>query len=420
VITALLLLCLVVVISWFRPIVGLAVAMQGYLIRGAVFPDPTDDTGAAVAAFLPVSVFTPVLVRALLSPGHTRYVFNLFDVVLVSIGLLLLLGALYSHDLVAGAELAARYWLLGIAYYFAAMIVLSQAPDGNEIRQFFLTTWAISVLLSAIAIAGYEESGSYRLTVGSASAIPFGLLVATGLLVNLHWVMVLEKRPVLRAVLVGSFVLLGYALVANQTRGVVLALVISGSLLVCTFWARGARILTLPQSALAGMLLGLLWLYGPLSGLSGDLIDSLRGVLSEQKSLSVLQRLSGYKAALELFAEHPFFGIGTASFAAHHFLIYPHNILLELLVAHGIPGFFAFLVLTVAIFYYSYRVLSFGAQREEGELAVIVVAILALVFVEAQFSFALWMHKSLFVMLAFLVALERIGIRRAVSGQGAR
>jgi len=65
--------------------------------------------------------------------------------------------------------------------------------------------------------------------------------------------------------------------------------------------------------------------------------------------VSALERLSAYGIALQLFLQHPFFGVGAGGFRAFYVAEYPHNIELEFLAEYGLVGTALFIALIVAV-----------------------------------------------------------------------
>jgi len=66
-------------------------------------------------------------------------------------------------------------------------------------------------------------------------------------------------------------------------------------------------------------------------------------LFKQHKGPSLSTRFVVYKLALKLISQRWFTGIGLGGFSNYHFLKYPHNLILEIFVEHGIAGFLAFL-----------------------------------------------------------------------------
>jgi O-antigen ligase len=80
-----------------------------------------------------------------------------------------------------------------------------------------------------------------------------------------------------------------------------------------------------------------------------DFFTRFFSMFKQHKGSSISTRFVVYKLALKLISQRWITGIGLGGFSDYHFLKYPHNLILEVFVEHGIAGFLTFLGILLAI-----------------------------------------------------------------------
>lgn len=406
-------LSIVAVLAWRQPVVGLALAAGGYLLRRALFPEmeASDPEDKILGVMLPAVVFVSIALRLRVWRFHIRYVPTAVDYSLAGLGVVLLAGILYAPDPLRAAVISARYWFLGISYYFAMRLVLSYQNTMDSIQTYLKTIWVIALLLGILALMNFDYTARFPLTIGSANRIPFSLLIGVALLINIYWFLTAKLNGLINGVLLLCSVAgLLYAIIAINTLGPVVSLLIAVSLMLpLLMWFDGSRGLMIRLVLLSLVMAGTLTIMANLQFNHLDrLSDQMVKVISDEKGSTVSKRLSAYQTAARLAVEHPLLGVGTGGFTAHHYLAYPHNIILEVASENGLIGLMMLLSLVLSAIYFG-KVALLKSKKERSTTAVLLVGLVLLVFVEAQFSFALWMHKHLYIFLALLVGLVKDG-----------
>lgn len=84
--------------------------------------------------------------------------------------------------------------------------------------------------------------------------------------------------------------------------------------------------------------------------LNPDFFTRFFYIFKQHKGSSISGRFVVYKLALKLISQRWITGIGLGGFSDYHFLKYPHNLILEVFVEHGIAGILAFLGFLAGVF----------------------------------------------------------------------
>jgi O-antigen ligase len=407
------LVLIVLCAAWWRPGVGLALATQGYLIRNAFTFDsapavstaPNDATatgGGILGVVLPGIVFLIIGVKAV--DGFRRYRIDVVDILLLALGGVLLFGSLHAPDRGLGAEITLRYVALGISFYYFSRLMVADGTRRSEqnLPAFLAATWAIAIVLGAVALLFGPGLASERLTVGSAHPIPFSLLIGMALVINVFW-LVQENRAGLVAPMYASLAFLVFVFLASNTRGTAIACAIS-LLLLATLAIRKRFPVRAAAQIIATVIMAAVVVL-ILSAWQPDMVDRLVEGFSRasasDRGESIEDRLSAYSAALGMFTSNPVWGVGTGGFSAYHFLPYPHNMVLEIAAEQGLIGLTILTALLGVILMYLFA--AFTAWRSMTYLPLL-MALVVFNLVEAQFSFTLWFHKNLFVVLGLFVS----------------
>lgn len=414
----------IVVVTLFatlwKPGVGLAIATNGYLVRAALSiqdtplatpaalnPAPeTDDPVLAVG--LPAVVFLAIAIKSIKT--LPRYRIYAIDVLLFALGFVLIFGVLHTPAPESGAEIALRYFALGASFYFFGRLMLTGDAKrvGENLNAFLATTWAIAISLGALALLTGPGLSLSRFTLGSAHPVPFSLLIGTALIINLYWIANMKSSIVSIAALLAacaSTAFLTFIFVASNTRGTLVAFAVTLLLVTPPLIFRRFSFKVVTRFA-AILLLGggssaaALWTWQP--ALVERLLENLSLITSDNKGESISDRVAAQDAALQMFSENVVWGVGTGGYGFYYsFVDYPHNMVLEIAAEQGILGIFVLSLLLCAIPAYALFVIRAWPR---DPVLLLLLALVVFNLVEAQFSFTLWMHKNLFLMLGFLVA----------------
>ena len=100
-----------------------------------------------------------------------------------------------------------------------------------------------------------------------------------------------------------------------------------------------------------------IWMLAPL-GFIGLLVLAVGGRSGESADVSTQMRYEAWATGLELFRQHPIFGVGSGQFNTHHYLT-AHNSFVLTLTEVGFPGLFLF----VSMIYVTVKSLVVGVIR---------------------------------------------------------
>ena len=346
---ALVYILVVIVLSWFRPMWGVALAANAFLVNAII-------GGDAGAAFVIVGLGGPLLcfITLLIERyfGGRSYSMPI-SIEGYAVGLLfisLLVSSIYSMDAFASIEVAIRFLFLCAGFYFFVRFVLSDAKNTElALRDFLLATLVIGVVVSIYALTQGQSASKYvmRLTIGDTSPIPLSILIGQSLLISLFMLITSAGWGGRLLYFMATGVLL-YAEILTNTRssiiGIALALVVffamSYRYFGGSFYLKLLLILFLSFIMIAVFLVGSEDLYQRLFSGFGRMLS---GEFGESEG----DRVSAWLYALELFSNNILLGVGAGNFG-QYYIAYPHNILLELLSENGLIGLFLLLIIILS------------------------------------------------------------------------
>ena len=133
-------------------------------------------------------------------------------------------------------------------------------------------------------------------------------------------------------------------------------------------------------------------------------------LVAEDKGASVELRESSYKEALDMFAKQPLFGAGTGNFAVRDpYLLYPHNVVLEVMSEDGILGVLVFSGFVITATWRAWRAWRMARLRRARSR--VPVAFLLCIFfgLQAMVSGDI-ANRELFFVLGLLTAASTMGL----------
>lgn len=420
-VTYLIILLLVLLAIW-RPILGIVLSMEGYVLRGCVdLLNFSGGGGSQLAWFLlPLAVFGAVAYQFLTSGSmRRRYKLSVVDFIFILFGIVLFFGSLYAPDVKRGFELSVRYWLLGISYYFVARIAVLKESGSDGIDQYLHACWIVALVLGGIAIYVSASGSVWRLSIGNVHPIAFSLLIGMALLVNLYWLIVCREKFPQAVFKYAALIFLAYIFIATNTRGTTVSLFLAVCVMLLLVVSYRASFRQLNRLILLGVggVAGLIALISIQPEIIVKLFDNLALIVSEDKGKSISDRLMAYNVALNLFFQNPLTGVGTGGFAHAHFTEYPHNIFLEVASENGILGLLPFLGLLFFVSLESIGIyIKNKSTNHHQRLSIILIPLLVYFFVEAQFSMSIWMQKHLYVAMALVVGYRAIVLADFIRG----
>jgi O-antigen ligase len=229
-----------------------------------------------------------------------------------------------------------RFLFLALPFFFFPRIL--NALDFRRLSHLIATLGSgicLALFLVYPNLQVIKDSGSSYLTIAALAGVAL-LFAATNF--------VQENR--IRWKLVYLFAMTADMLLIFKTnsRGGIL---FGGLVLFCYFMAvfRSKRALIL--FGLVFLALATFFTYA----LNPDFFTRFFYMFKQHKGPSISTRFVLYKLALKLISQRWITGIGLGGFSDYHFLKYPHNLILEVFVEHGIAGFLTFLGILLAIVY---------------------------------------------------------------------
>lgn len=385
-----------------RPMFGLALMLQTNIIRSLINIDYVDPCFACInesdillGAITPILCFVVILLRFdFKSP--IKYVIDIYDVFFIAAILILFFTSFYATDIVESLNYSFRFLLLGVGYFFITKIILLNTNKYEDAFKAFLiySLW-LAIIFGTFGgilylLKGFGQ-GAYRLTIPGVHPIPFSQLIGLGIITsfiifitNGSYFNIKSKFKLnINKALLPYLVLL---LLATQTRGVMLSLAVS-----ILFYLVLAKIKIRKSILYTSAFVMILAVFLAIQYIDFEVL--FERMLAKQTASSVDNRLIAYSDSLSIFLEHPF-GIGPDAFKYYSILPYPHNLFLELLAQYGIFGLLISLYLILLILFMSFIVKKTGNRSLTH---IILMAIFFYYFIEAMFSFTLWMHKGLFL-----------------------
>lgn len=290
-----------------------------------------------------LALFAVITLSAVLSPyqeidrvfviGNGRFVF-------LYIGIRLAIESLRPAQVVNGIKV-----LLPLVGLIAAYAI-SQFFTGYDLVR--------SARFEAFSASGYFRSGGMwgtAMTFAHSMALSFFFPFSIALFG-------VPEKPWVRRIAIVVTVVAGMSLVTSFTRGAWMGLA-GGVIVVASYRSRKAALSTL---------LGLIALVAAGSFASTHFRERLVSIVSTEKS-SNTTRIDLWKANLEMFKEHPLFGVGygvnedlVATYfqkmgIVQEFNGHAHNNYLQFLAGTGITGLALFLAFSILMFVMAHRLL---------------------------------------------------------------
>jgi len=302
------------------------IALAVFLFAGAF----TLGTAVAVDVGLLLGAVLWVAVIAELASGREGPAPRALWLVL-PIAALVLLGAAFTLRPEYGVPKALRFAALGTLASVGAY-ALVRTPE--QMRRFRAAVTAIAASLAASGVAlalvlgithvsgRFQSFGGGPITLARAAGIGLaGALVAFIADRRSRW----WTLPAAGACL--------YAMFGAGSRGPFVAFLAVAAVMTVLVIVRARLPLpgVIAGLAGAGALTAVAWPYLPTT-----LTARMELLFSGQLDLSLLGRIDAITTALELWRGAPLLGIGTGSFAAFDQLLYPHNLVIELLAENGV------------------------------------------------------------------------------------
>jgi len=306
-------------------------------------------------------------------------------IVVLVLGVALLASLAYTTEIAVGADKAFRYWFFGVIGT-ALGVALMQSRETR--RRLVLGFAVVGVVLALLGLGRLAVEGIDRqLAVLGGGPNVYVRVLFLGLLSSIVLAALAGGRGV--TVLWGAAALLHLPpiLFTGSRSGLIasLAALVLVALLALRRGRRNGVLAGLAVACLVAIAVFGLWLPSQFPELFGaasryrDLVGELPG------GMSVAARLAAARQGIEAFLARPWIGWGAGGFAAHSPLVYPHNLVLELLAELGVIGGLLLIAGAVMVL----RALARAARCCAGPRALYTAwgaGLTAFAFVAAQFS----------------------------------
>lgn len=292
--------------------------------------------------------------NATAAPSRGRYARRAFAsfaifVVLVTISYGYTLSPNYAQ------EKLTEFLVFGLGLFLIAGWLFTSTRD---FRDFTVGTVIFGVI---VAISSLRFSATGALAQGAnPSHIGKGQVIGLTILLLLYTPV--ANRRLRTFLLLFCIPLLALGLVSSEARGPLFSLFL---VLIIGYFVSSMRPISMNRrqmlfvaAALVGsvMVLSAFWFYGTESARfqskNAEIVSLLQG--SGEVQGTAVERLNYYKAASQIWLQHPVFGSGLGSWSMVYWhqdeRTYPHNLFFEVLVEQGLAGVIALLVFLVAVF----------------------------------------------------------------------
>ena len=396
---AILFLLLVAITSWYKPIWGVALASSAFLINAAAMNTsglPFVLIGAVAPLLMFILVFLKGIVirKKIILPNHTinKFLYLLFIVMLISV--------FWAKNTGIAAEISIRFLFFCLLFFIVLQYILSFSKNvEDEIISFATFLMFVGFIVALFALYQNKSASEYiiRLTLGTASPIPLAILLGQSLIISLYLSLTINDKVKRFGILFIISPVIFYTLMLTNTRSVIIGTLIA--ILYFGVKARSQISLNLKIGIMIFILLVIFLVITFLAGneeLYGRSLEGFIRILSGELGTSEGDRVRAWNYGIMLFSSNPFLGVGTGNFY-QEYIPYAHNIIIEIMSENGLIGLFTILaIIGIGLFY------SFKAK---STTEIFVSALFLFILFVSQVSLTLWMHKSLFIWLALVVAI---------------
>ncbi len=278
-----------------------------------------------------------------------------------------------------------------------------------------LYRFLIMPIFLALAMTLFGQVTPEGLSAFGATHIATGRIIGFGFLAILSFLLQPDTKAfstwLQRALFLIGGVTLLYGLFYSGSRGTLIALLIAVSFtgLVGITFRRGRR-LVLAGAAVTLAIVAGITLFAPdaVTTMNRRVLYTLSGPLDQTARTRVLRA----NAALEMFTQHPFTGVGIGGFDAEFNRFtgtrgdYPHNLFLEVAAELGILGLLFISILIIN----SFREVFITLTRANRRIPLIVLTVTVYSLVNALFSGDLNDNRLLFTALGLCFATRSLGV----------
>lgn len=373
----------IALLLFFFPEFGLALSLTGIVLPQYIFDNLT------------VPIPTPVIVTymLLLLGGLILYSFKraigthippgILHHIALLIGIVLLVGSLYSRDPDYGRRKLLFYALMNLPVMYLPLLLCEQI---RKMKNILLFAFILGLILSVICLFRAQNMPSFSRFRLSDSVNPIWLARSLGfsLLAGLYFIS-RTRRKSLKIILFTFLPLLFYPLMLSGSRAPFIGLILA----VLAFYVFQPQIplsrkCILSTFAIAGAIVFIV--------ISGSNLAARVSAPTTTDIVSTAGRFAAWLQSFRDFLSSPLIGIGTGSFRIEFFMltiIYPHNIVLEMTAEHGIVGLClisAFLILSLRYAFKNIKTYDRAGAFVNTQLSIAVLSLYLYALWNAMFS----------------------------------
>jgi O-antigen ligase len=386
-------IAIMIYFSIVKPELALVLAMNTFIINAGL----GFESGIyynAIGAGLPFVFYSFCLLLKILRKDTNIFIPKVESILMLLFCLYYLCSGIYAISDSLALESSFRFVFL-VAGFFFSIFILVRYSIAYSVNATFKAYLFFCVLTAIYAILANNSSSEYvmRLTIGNVSSIPLSIVIGQGVLISFYYLLnsTNKKTSLCNG---GVFLFLFYTLALTNTRstliGCILALVFY--LFLCRKIIPRATYIKLYMVIVFSIPLVISFMYANYDRFE-RIISGFSRIANNEYGESEGDRVSAWMYAIDLFTSNPVLGIGAGNFN-QYYIAYPHNIFAELLSETGLVGFVLMFLLIARAFYCTFKF-----KKSEFNL---LGALFAFNFFVSQVSLTLWMHKSLFIWMAFI------------------
>ncbi|MEJ2716981.1 MAG: O-antigen ligase family protein [Deltaproteobacteria bacterium] len=404
-------------VTWWNPIAGIVLGLEAHNVTPALVAvllgeSHVNQEDAHHTLFIRLPVLLVLFILMLRQYGWTRQPrtlvkapLNIIDVGLLGLGAVMLFGSLYAPDQDWGIDIAARFWVFGLPYYFVARTAVACSRGLEESVHIFMNWhWGIAVVLGVVSVMIEGGFSATHFSLWNSNPIGFSMLMGMGLLVNLYWM--LERSHdswwlTLAPLVTTPFFL--FLMIGANERGPVLSTVLSAVFMAGTIARVRNHVWTFVQLLLliCALIGGALFVMNAYPEFGARFVDRLE-LLDSRRTIKNETRIDLYEQAINSFTRSPITGAGTGAMESKNGPGgYAHNIFLEAAAEYGLLGLIMLGIFLSGLFYYIWQ----SSFRIGDPLCCFFGAAALFVLCEVQFSGTLWNFKGLYFAAGMLTLL---------------
>jgi O-antigen ligase len=403
-------------ITWWNPIAGITLGLEAHNVTPAIVgillgESQIGQEGAHHTLFIRMPVLFVMFITMIRQYGWLRQYrtlvkapLNIIDVGLLGLGAVTIFWSFYAPDSDAGINIAARFWVFGLPYYFFARTSFACSHGLEEcVNTFMKWHWGLAVILGVVSVTIAGSLNSSHISLWSTNPIGFGMLMGMGLLVNLYWMLQRSHESwwlTLAPLVTTPFFL--FLIIGANERGPVLTVVCSAVFMAGTIARIRNQFRTFLQILflICALIGGAFFVVNTFPHVGERFVERLE--LLDSRRATKDERLNLYGQAIKSFYRSPITGAGTGAMESKNGPGgYAHNMFLEVAAEYGLLGLTMLGIFVSGLFYYIWL----SSFRIGNPLCCFFAAFALFVFLEAQFSGTLWNFKSLYFAAGMLTLL---------------